>query len=160
MRRAVGLPVARESRSPTIAAPRSNRSVRNPGSRLQVFAPSSGKGNIIPEDETCRPHALAFLVQPRRRSTTLQGKNGPTKAVTRHDDGVIGGDEIFFCPGRNRADTLLNGGILHGDADDTAIGAARLLRGAVNPVIIIYPDSVDCRKNSLQSARGAILLRA
>ena len=35
-------------------------------------------------------------------------------------------------------------------------GGLILLLGASG----VYPDSVDCRKNSLQSARGAILLRA
>src|SRR5215467_9932233 len=129
-------PAARGSSSPLIAALRSDRGVSDASSRLQLLPLRLGKGDVERKHEGGGAHALAFRRQPRRRRAVLQGERGPAKAMTRHDDRIVGGDEILPGAILNRAHALLHGSILHGNAADAAIGAARLLGAAIDHVVI------------------------
>src|SRR5690349_4249150 len=54
-----------------------------------------------------------------------------------HDDPVVRRDEIFFCAIDDRPHALLQGRVLHRNTRNTAVGAAGLLRFAVDEIIIV-----------------------
>src|SRR6266849_8121426 len=130
----------RESSSPAIAALRSNRGVGDALSRLQVFALGLGKGDAEWKHKGGGAHALAFRRQPRRGRAVLQGERGAAKAMARHDDCIVGRDEILLGAVLDRTHALLHGSILHGDALDAAKGASSLLGVAIDHVVVILID--------------------
>ena len=62
------------------------------------------------------------------------------QAVPRHDDGVVGGDEVLLGAVLDRPHAFLHRGVLHGDAVHAAIGLAALLRRAVHHVVVVLVD--------------------
>src|SRR6202030_2314837 len=61
-------------------------------------------------------------------------------ALARHDDRIVGGDEILLRAVLDRTHALLHGSILDGDAADPAVGAARFLGATVDHVVVILID--------------------
>ena len=60
--------------------------------------------------------------------------------MPRHDDGVVGGDEVFLRAVLDRPHAFLHRGVLHGDAAHAAIGLAALLRRAIHHVVVVLVD--------------------
>jgi len=60
--------------------------------------------------------------------------------LPRHDDAVVGRDQVFFGAILDRAGAFLDRGVLHGDAFDAGIGFVVLLRQAIDHVIVVFVD--------------------
>src|SRR5437762_7384730 len=59
------------------------------------------------------------------------------QAVARHDNPVVRGDEVLLGAVDDRPHAFLQGGVLHGDTFDSAIGVATSLRRAIDEVVIV-----------------------
>src|SRR5262245_2389040 len=63
---------------------------------------------------------------------------GAHQAMARHDDAVVGRNQVLLGAVADRAHALLQRGILTRKACDTAIGLAGLLGGAIHQVIVVF----------------------
>ncbi len=61
----------------------------------------------------------------------------PHQAMTRHDDAVVGRDQVFLGAVDDRPHAFLQRRILHGNAFHAAVGLAALLRLAVDQVVVV-----------------------
>src|SRR5437762_9335274 len=73
----------------------------------------------------------------RRDALVHQRLGGPQQAVARHDDAVVGGDEVLLGAVADRAHALLQRSVLARETGDAAVGLARLLRGAVHQIVVV-----------------------
>src|SRR5260370_37212312 len=116
----------------------SNRSVGDARADLELFAGGLPEGLIGRQHDRDRAHPLmGRLHAPRRRGSLDQGLGGLHETVARHDDPVIGGDQILLASIDDRSHELLDRGVLHGETGDAAIGNAGLLGGAVDQIIVV-----------------------
>src|SRR5262249_707171 len=61
----------------------------------------------------------------------------PHQAVARHDDPVVGGNEVLLGAVAGRSHALLQRGVLDREAGDAAEGLAGLLRRAVDQIVVV-----------------------
>ena len=80
---------------------------------------------------------------------------GAHQAVARHDDAVVGGDEVLLGAVLDRPHALLQRGVLHGDALDAAEGELRLLRGAIDQRVAILDDLATMASEEFSEASEA-----
>src|SRR5580700_900315 len=73
----------------------------------------------------------------RRHALVDQRLGGAHQAMPRHDDAVVGRDQVFLGAVADRAHAFLQRSILHGEAGDAAISPPGLLRRAVDQIIIV-----------------------
>src|ERR1700745_922927 len=73
----------------------------------------------------------------RNRALFHQGLGGPQQAVARHDDAVVGRDEVLLGAVDDRSHALLDRAVLHAEALNPAIAAARFLGGAVHQIVVV-----------------------
>ena len=59
------------------------------------------------------------------------------EAMARHDDAVVGGDQVLLRPVLDRPHAFLEGRVLHADSLDAAERVAGLLRRAVDEVVVV-----------------------
>src|SRR5580700_6386026 len=93
----------------------------------------------------------------RRHAFVEERLGGAHQAVPRHDDAVVGRDQVFLGAVADRAHAFLQRGILHGEAGDAAIGAAGFLRGAVDQIIVVLVGKRPERGIDFAMHAGAIL---
>src|SRR5262249_55496853 len=90
------------------------------------------------EDDRGRTHALVRRVDAGRRHILVrQVPDRTQEAVPGHDDAIVRGDEILLRAIDDGTHAFLQGCILHADTGDAAVGAAGLLRCAVDEVIVV-----------------------
>ena len=68
---------------------------------------------------------------------SFERPGGLQQPVARHDDPVVGRDQVFLGAIDDRPHAFLQGGVLHGDAFDTGIGDAFALRLAVHQIVVV-----------------------
>src|SRR5580698_2721673 len=145
--------------------PRMMRGARRLHRRLRHarFAVERFLGAIL-ERHVGRQHHRAgadFLVLDvdagRRHAFVEQRLGGAHQAVPRHDDAVVGGDQVLFGAVADRTHAFLERSVLHGEAGDAAIGAASLLRGAVDQIIVILVGERPERGVDFAMYAGAVL---
>src|SRR5690349_15064635 len=97
------------------------RRLRDALFRLQRLAGAFLERRARGQDHGHRAHLLVRRVAAGRegalRDELLRGLH---QAMARHDDAVVGGDEVLLRAVLDRAHALLQGGILHADALDAA----------------------------------------
>src|SRR6516225_5436069 len=85
-----------------------------------------------------RAHLVVRRIDAGRRDTLLRQRlRLAQQAMTRHDDPVVGGNEVLFGAVADRSHALLQRGILDGEAGNAAEGLAGLLRRAVNQIVVV-----------------------
>ncbi len=90
------------------------------------------------QDDRCRPHALMGHVHARRRGVLLDElPSRPQQPVARHDDTVIGGDQVLLRAIDDRAHAFLQRTVLDRDSLDPAVGVAAPLRLAIHQIIVV-----------------------
>src|SRR5262249_10231419 len=62
---------------------------------------------------------------------------GPHQPVARHDDAVVGRDQVLLGAVADRPHAFLQRGVLAGKARHPAIGLAGLLGGAVHQIVVV-----------------------
>ncbi len=67
----------------------------------------------------------------------LHGLHRFAQPHPRHDHAVVGRDQVLFAAVLDRAHAFLDGGVLHRDACNPAIGLVGALGGAVDHVVIV-----------------------
>src|SRR5580700_4838618 len=93
----------------------------------------------------------------RRHAFVEQRFGGAHQAVSRHDDAVVGRDQVFFGAVADRAHAFLQRGVLHGEAGDAAIGPPGLLCGAVDQIIVVLVGERPERGIDFAMHAGAVL---
>src|SRR6266481_1405981 len=116
----------------------SHRRLCHAGTRGEGLFGSILKGQIGRQDDGGRAHPVMRRVDAGRRDAFLHQRPGRThQAVPRHDDAVVGGDEIFLGAVADRSHALLQRGILDRKAGNTAECLARFLSRAINQIVIV-----------------------
>src|SRR6266404_4866353 len=116
----------------------SHRRLCHAGTRGEGLFGSILKGQIGRQDDGGRAHPVMRRVDAGRRDAFLhQRLGGSHQAVPRHDDAVVGGDEVLLGAVADRAHALLQRGVLAREAGNAAVGAAGLLGGAVHQIVVV-----------------------
>src|SRR4051794_16937257 len=116
----------------------SHRRVRDAFAHGERLARALVERLILRQHDRRGAHALMRRIDAGRRDALLvQRLDRLQHAMPRHDDAVVGGDQILFRAVDDRAHALLQRSVLHRDAFDAAVVAAGLLRGAVDQVIVV-----------------------
>src|SRR5262249_57969737 len=85
-----------------------------------------------------RAHLVVRGIDAGRRDAFLHQRLGRAhQAVARHDDPVVGGNEVLFGAVADRSHALLQRGVLDGEAGNAAEGLAGLLRRAVDQIVVV-----------------------
>src|SRR3982074_2013580 len=85
-----------------------------------------------------RAHLVMFGIDAGRRDALLHQRFGRAQQpMPRHDDAVIGGDEVLLGAVTDRPHALLQRRILDGEAGDPAEGLAGLLRGPIDQIVVV-----------------------
>src|SRR5262249_54827243 len=85
-----------------------------------------------------RAHLVVRRIDAGRRDAFLrQGLRRAHQAVARHDDPVVGGNEVLLGAVADRSHALLQRGVLHREAGDAAEGLAGFLRRAVDQIVVV-----------------------
>src|SRR5882762_9561571 len=81
-------------------------------------------------------HALRSRVEPRHALAFARRLGRPKQAASRPDDSLVGHAQMLPGAVLDRSHRFLQRGILHRDALDSAVGAAALLRAAVDQIVV------------------------
>src|SRR6516225_964031 len=85
-----------------------------------------------------RAHLVVRRIDAGRRDAFLHQRLGrPHQAVTRHDDPVVGGNEVLLGAVADRSHALLQRGVLDREAGDAAEGLAGFLRRTVDQIVVV-----------------------
>src|SRR5215813_4217683 len=85
-----------------------------------------------------RAHLVVRRIDAGRRGAFLHQCLGrPHQAVARHDDPVVGGNEVLLGAVADRSHALLQRGVLDREAGDAAEGLAGLLPRAVDQIVVV-----------------------
>src|SRR5262252_3706839 len=85
-----------------------------------------------------RAHLVVRRIDAGRRDAFLHQRLGrPHQAVARHDDPVVGGNEVLLGAVADRSHALLQRGVLHREAGNAAEGLAGFLRRAVDQIVVV-----------------------
>src|SRR5262245_8284759 len=80
------------------------------------------------DGERRRAHALRLLREAGRAVALAHRLRSLAQAQPRHDDRVVGRDQVLLRTVLDRTHALLHRGVLHGEALDAVVGAVLLLR--------------------------------
>src|SRR5215831_3897823 len=85
-----------------------------------------------------RAHLVVRRIDAGRRDAFLRQRLGRAhQAMARHDDPVVGGDEVLLGAVADRSHALLQRGVLDREAGDAAKRLAGLLRRAVDQIVVV-----------------------
>src|SRR5579862_3629317 len=118
--------------------PALHRRLRNAGLADQRLPGAVLERDIRRQHHRAGTDLLVLDVDTRRRHALVgQRLGGAHQAVPRHDDAVVGGDQVLLGAIANRPHAFLQGRILNGKAGDATEGLAGFLRRAVNQIIVV-----------------------
>src|SRR5580700_10132000 len=115
-----------------------HRSLRHAGLAVERFLGAVLERHVGRQHHRAGTDFLVLDVDAGRRHAFVEERlGGAHQAVPRHDDAVVGRDQVFLGAVADRAHAFLQRGVLHGKAGDAAIGPPGLLRGAVDQIIVV-----------------------
>ena len=77
-------------------------------------------------------------IDARRRDAFLRQRLGrPHQSMPRHDDAVVGGDQVLLGAVADRTHALLQRGVLDGETGHAAEGPAGFLRRAIDQIVVV-----------------------
>src|ERR1700682_1803023 len=118
-------------------ARRLHRRLRHAGFAVERFLGAVLERHVGRQHHGAGADFLMLDVDAGRRHALVEERlGGAHQAVPRHDDAVVGRDQVLLGAVADRAHALLQRSVLHGEASDAAIGPAGFLRRAVDQIIV------------------------
>src|SRR4051812_24877017 len=116
----------------------SDRGVRDAGPRGERLFGGVLERLIGRQHYRGRAHLVVLGIDAGRdRALVDQRLGGTHQAMTRHDDAVVGGNEVLLGAIADRAHALLQRGVLARKTSDAAESPASLLGGAIYQIVVI-----------------------
>src|SRR6266508_1076434 len=115
-----------------------HRRLRHAGPRDERILGSVLERLIRRQHHRGRAHPMMCGIDPGRRDPFLHPCLGRAhQAVARHDDAVVGGDQVLLGAVADRSHALLQRGVLDRKAGDAAEGPAGFLRRTIDQIVVV-----------------------
>src|SRR4029077_19158520 len=118
----------------------SHRRVRDAVLGLERIAGGFVKAFAFRQHDRRRAHGVGGRIDAVGLLAVGDGARRFAQTLPRHDDAVVGRDQVFFAAVLDRPGRFLDRGVLHGDAFYAGIGFMMLLRHAVDQIVVVFVD--------------------